>query len=233
VRRSRLPAVLRQQIGPAQPNPGISFRALLVGYFEGIDSERSIAWRATDSLGVGHFPGIGLDERSPDHSTLSRTRRLVAVERHDQVLGFVLRVIAARGLLKGKTIGVDATTLEANAAMRSIVRRPRRPLEAGVKVLLIPADPEAAINCILQAIRSGRLTQTRVDASVRKILAAKIRLGLEKNRFVPAEKLPDALDFSANEKLTTFAHFETTPKTAVATRQMRSKTGWLSAAIPA
>jgi transposase len=103
--------------------PGIYFRALLVGYFEGIDSERGIAWRATDSLGVRRFLGIGLDERSPDHSTLSRTRRLIGVEIQEQIFGFVLRVIAARGLLKGKTIGVDATTLETNAAMRSIVRR--------------------------------------------------------------------------------------------------------------
>jgi transposase len=103
--------------------PGIYFRCLLVGYFEGIDSERGIAWRASDSLGIRHFLGIGLDERSPDHSTISRTRRLIALETHEQIFGFVLRVIAARGLMKGQTVGVDATTLEANAAMRSIKRR--------------------------------------------------------------------------------------------------------------
>ena len=103
--------------------PGIYFRCLLVGYFEGIDSERGIAWRAADSLGIRQFLGIGLDERSPDHSTISRTRRLIALETHEEVFGFVLRVIAARGLMKGQTVGVDATTLEANAAMRSIVRR--------------------------------------------------------------------------------------------------------------
>lgn len=104
-------------------SPGIYFRCLLVGYFEGIDSERGIAWRASDSLGIRHFLGIGLDERSPDHSTISRTRRLIALETHKQIFGFVLRVIASRGLMKGQTVGVDATTLEANAAMRSIVRR--------------------------------------------------------------------------------------------------------------
>lgn len=103
--------------------PGMYFRCLLLGYFEGIDSERGIAWRASDSLGIRQFLGIGLDERSPDHSTISRTRRLIALETHEQVFGFVLRVIATRGLLKGQTVGVDATTLEANAAMRSIVRR--------------------------------------------------------------------------------------------------------------
>jgi transposase len=112
-----------KKMGRPSLTPGIYFRALLVGYFEGIDSECGIAWRASDSLGIRHFLGIGLDERSPDHSTLSRTRRLIDVETHEQVFGFVLRVIAVRGLLKGKTIGVDATTLEANAAMRSIVRR--------------------------------------------------------------------------------------------------------------
>jgi transposase len=112
-----------KKMGRPSLTPGIYFRSLLVGYFEGIDSERGIAWRAADSLGIRHFLGIGLDERSPDHSTISRTRRLIALETHEQVFGFVLRVIAARGLLKGRTVGVDATTLEANAAMRSIVRR--------------------------------------------------------------------------------------------------------------
>lgn len=112
-----------EKMGRPGLTPGIYFRCLLVGYFEGIDSERGIAWRAADSLGIRHFLGIGLDERSPDHSTISRTRRLIAVETHEQVFGFVLRVLATRGLMKGQTVGVDATTLEANAAMRSIVRR--------------------------------------------------------------------------------------------------------------
>jgi transposase len=103
--------------------PGIYFRLLLVGYFEGIDSERGIAWRAADSLGLRQFLQIGLDEDAPDHSTISRTRRLIDVETHRKVFLWVLGVLADRGLLKGKTVGVDATTLEANAALRSIVRR--------------------------------------------------------------------------------------------------------------
>ena len=103
--------------------PGIYFRSLLIGYFVGIDSERGIAWRAADSLGLRQFLQIGLDERTPDHSTISRTRRLIDVETHKRVFGWVLGVLADRGLLKGKIVGVDATTLEANAAMRSIVRR--------------------------------------------------------------------------------------------------------------
>jgi transposase len=107
---------------PSLP-PGTYFRLLLIGYFEGIDSERGIAWRVADSLGLRQFLRIGLDENTPDHSTISRTRRLVDVETHRNVFRWVLGVIADRGLLKGKTVGVDATTLEANAAMRSIVRR--------------------------------------------------------------------------------------------------------------
>ena len=103
--------------------PGIYFRSLLIGYFEGIDSERGIAWRVADSLALRRFLGIALDEQTPDHSTISRTRRLIDLETHREVFGWVLGVLAERGLMKGKRIGMDATTLEANAAMRSIVRR--------------------------------------------------------------------------------------------------------------
>ena len=103
--------------------PGTYFRLLLLGYFEGIDSERGIAWRAADSLALRRFLGIGWDESTPDHSTISRTRRLMDVETHQKVFLWVLGLLADRGLLKGKCIGIDATTLEANAALRSIVRR--------------------------------------------------------------------------------------------------------------
>ena len=103
--------------------PGIYFRLLMVGYFEGIDSERGIAWRASDSLSIRSFVRIALDESVPDHSTISRTRRLIDVETHEAVFQWVLEVLAEKNLLKGNTIGVDATTLEANAALRSIVRR--------------------------------------------------------------------------------------------------------------
>src|SRR5246127_4718355 len=103
--------------------PGIYFRLLLVGYFEGIDSERGIAWRAADSIGLRKFLGVGLDEQTPDHSTISRTRRLIDVETHRKVFFWILERLRDQGLVKGKTVGIDATTLEANAAMRSIVRR--------------------------------------------------------------------------------------------------------------
>ena len=103
--------------------PGRYFRLLLIGYFEGVDSERGIAWRANDSLALRRFLRVGLDETPPDHSTISRTRRLIDVETHGEVFTWVLEVLAAKGLLKGQTLGVDATTLEANAALRTIVRR--------------------------------------------------------------------------------------------------------------
>jgi len=107
---------------PSLP-PGVYFRLLLIGYFEGLDSERGIAWRAADSLALRDFLGIAWGEAVPDHSTLSRTRRLIDLETHQAVFTWVLEAVAEAGLVRGKTLGVDATTLEANAALRSIVRR--------------------------------------------------------------------------------------------------------------
>ena len=103
--------------------PGRYFRLLLIGYFEGIDAERGIAWRAADSLAVRTFLRLGLEEKTPDHSTISRTRRLIDLETHQAVFTWVQQRLVVGGLLKGRTIAIDATTLEANAAMRSIVRR--------------------------------------------------------------------------------------------------------------
>ena len=112
-----------KEVGRPGLAPGIYFRLLMLGYFEGIDSERGIAWRASDSISIRSFVRIALDESVPDHSTISRTRRLMDVETHQAVFQWVLTVLAEKKLLKGATIGVDATTLEANAALRSIVRR--------------------------------------------------------------------------------------------------------------
>ncbi len=112
-----------EKMGRPGVAPGIYFRLLMVGYFEGIDSERGIAWRASDSLSIRSFVRVALDETVPDHSTISRTRRLIDVETHQAVFQWVLERLAEAKLLKGNTIGVDATTLEANAALRSIVRR--------------------------------------------------------------------------------------------------------------
>jgi transposase len=111
------------KLGRPGLTPGIYFRSLMIGYFEGIEAERGIAWRLKDSLSLRRFLGIALDEDTPDHSTISRTRRLIDVETHRQVFSWVLGLLADHGLLQGKRIGIDATTLEANAAMRSIVRR--------------------------------------------------------------------------------------------------------------
>ena len=107
---------------PSLP-PAIYFRMLLVGYFEGIDSERGIAWRVADSMALRRFLGYGLTDQTTDHSTLSRNRRLIDLEAHHEVFVWVLQVLAREKLLDGKTLGIDATTLEANAALRSIVRR--------------------------------------------------------------------------------------------------------------
>jgi transposase len=111
------------QFGRPSLTPGIYFRSLLIGYFEGIGAERGIAWRLADSLALRRFVGIALDEYTPDHSTISRTRRLIDLDTHREAFGWVLGVLADHGLLQGQRIAIDATTLEANAAMRSIVRR--------------------------------------------------------------------------------------------------------------
>ena len=103
--------------------PAVYFRMLLIGYFEGIDSERGIAWRVSDSMSLRAFLGYRLADGTPDHSSVSRTRRLLPLEVHAAVFTWVLTVLAKSELLKGKTLGIDATTLEANAALRSIVRR--------------------------------------------------------------------------------------------------------------
>ena len=111
--------------GKGRPSipPGVYFRMLLLGYFERIDSERGICWRCADSLSLRMFLGLGIDESTPDHSSLCKIRKRLPLEVHSAVFSWVLRVLGSEGLIDGKTLGVDATTLEANAALRSIVRR--------------------------------------------------------------------------------------------------------------
>ena len=111
------------RMGRPSLRPGRYFRMLFIGYFEGLSSERGIAWRVADSLSLRSFLDLDVTEASPDHSTLSRTRRLIDVETHEAVFAWVLERLSEAGLVRGKTVGVDATTLEANAAMRSIERR--------------------------------------------------------------------------------------------------------------
>jgi transposase len=107
---------------PSVP-PGVYFRMLLVGYFEGINSQRGIAWRCSDSLSLRKFLGIALGDDSPDHSSLSYIRNRLPLGVHQQVFVWILALAEEKKLLKGKTVAVDSTTLEANAAMKSIVRK--------------------------------------------------------------------------------------------------------------
>jgi transposase len=111
------------RIGRPGIPPGVYFRMLLVGYFEGIGSQRGIAWRCGDSLSLRDFLGIQLPESTPDHSSLTKVRDRLPLEVHTAVFQMVLKLAAEKGLLKGKTVAVDSTTLEANAAMKTIVRR--------------------------------------------------------------------------------------------------------------
>src|ERR1700681_1942289 len=111
------------RLGRPSVTPGVYFRSLLLGYFEGIDSERGIAWRLADSMSLRRFIAYALTEETPDHSTISRTRRLFSVETHKAVFRWVLKILGEEGLVEGKTVSIHATTLEANAALRSLVRR--------------------------------------------------------------------------------------------------------------
>jgi transposase len=103
--------------------PGTYFRMLFVGYFEALDSQRAIAWRCSDSLSLRAFLGTPLHEATPDHSSLTRIRQRLPLDVHERVFIRVLQIAQDKKLLRGKTVAVDATTLEANAAMKSIVRR--------------------------------------------------------------------------------------------------------------
>ena len=112
-----------ERIGRPSIPPGVYFRMLLVGYFEGLSSQRGIAWRCADSLSLREFLGVPLTEDTPDHSSLTRVRDRLPLEVHTAVFDWALRLLAEKGLMPGKTVAIDSTFLEANAAMKSIVRR--------------------------------------------------------------------------------------------------------------
>src|ERR687890_938188 len=116
-------AFYAKTMGAPSAPPGRYFRMHMVGYFEGIDSERGIEWRCSDSFSLRQFLRLEMTDRVPDHSWLSKTRSRLPHEVHERVFGWVLALIAERGLVRGERIGVDASTLEANAALRAIVRR--------------------------------------------------------------------------------------------------------------
>ena len=112
-----------QKMGRPGIPPGIYFRMLFIGYFEGIDSQRGIAWRCADSRSLSAFLGYTINEETPDHSSLSRIAARIPLDVHNEVFTFVLRLADEKGLLTNKTAAVDSTFLEANAAMKSIVRK--------------------------------------------------------------------------------------------------------------
>ena len=116
-------AYYARTMGAPSIPPGRYFRMHMVGYFEGIDSERGIEWRCSDSLSLHEFLRLEATDRVPDHSWMSKTRGRLPHEVHEQVFAWVLALIAEHGLVRGECIGVDASTLEANAALRQIVRR--------------------------------------------------------------------------------------------------------------
>lgn len=184
--------------------PGRYFRLLLLGYFEGIDSERGIAWRATDSLSVRGFLRLPVDEPPPDHTTLSRTRRLIDVETHRDVFTWVQHRLVEAGLLVGKTIGIDATTLEANAAMRSIVRRDTGDTYAafltglaktsGIRRWWIstPSDSAPTLRSRIGGAAIGRRRRRRVQLSVAQMskggVYAKVDVYDPEGRFIGEAK---------------------------------------------
>ena len=111
------------RVGRPSIPPGVYFRMLMIGYFEGLDSQRGIAWRCADSRSRAAFLGYGPTDKTPDHSSLSNTSKRLPLEVHDEVFAFVLKIAQEKGRLGGKTVAMDATLIEANAAMKSIVRR--------------------------------------------------------------------------------------------------------------
>jgi len=111
------------RLGAPSLPPGRYFRMHMIGYFEGIDSERGIVWRCSDSLSLREFLRLASRDKVPDHSWLSKTRSRLPHEVHEKVFAFILQLVADRGLVKGERIGVDGSTMEANAALRAIVRR--------------------------------------------------------------------------------------------------------------
>ena len=154
------------QFGRPSLLPGVYSRSLLIGYFEGIEGERGIAWRVADSLGLRRFLGIGLTEKTPDHSTLSRTRRLIDLETHQQVFTWVLGLLADRGLLQSKRIGIDATTLEANAGVERCdafdrAARQRRELQ---RVSNWTSQPPQSHRRLWQTVtqKAGRIHRTQL-----------------------------------------------------------------------
>ena len=178
--------------------PGVYFRMHLVGFFEGIESERGLEWRFADSLSLRQFLGLPLTQRVPDHSTLSRTRQRLPLAVHQAVFALILGIVEAKGLLKGHVLGVDSTYLRADASMKAIVRRDtkesytefvtRLATEAGVE------EPTAEDARRLDRKRKGKKTSNREwvsrtdpDARIAKLKDGRTRLAYKPEHVVDLE----------------------------------------------
>ena len=178
--------------------PGVYFRMHLVGFFEGIESERGLEWRFADSLSLRQFLGLPLTQRVPDHSTLSRTRQRLPLAVHQAVFALILGIVETKGLLKGRVLGVDSTYLRADASMKAIVRRDtkesyaefvmRLATEAGVE------QPTAEEARRLDRKRKGKKTSNRdwmsrtdQDARIAKLKDGRTRLAYKPEHVVDLE----------------------------------------------
>lgn len=178
--------------------PGVYFRMHLVGFFEGIESERGLEWRFADSLALRQFLGLSLTQRVPDHSTLSRTRQRLPLDVHQAVFALILGIVETKGLLKGRVLGVDSTYLRADASMKAIVRRDtnesylefvtRLATEAGVPT------PTAEDARRLDRKRTGKKTSNREwvsrtdrDARIAKLKDGRTRLAYKPEHVVDLE----------------------------------------------
>src|SRR5882724_173318 len=210
-----------QKLGRPSLPPGQYFRIMMIGFFEGLDSERGIAWRLADSLTLREFLSIALDEKTPDHVTISRTRRLVDGETHQNIFSWVLERLAQAGLIKGKTIGVDSTTLEANAAMKSIVRRDTG--ESYMTYLKRLAEAEGVevkdAAALLRRDRKRKKKTSNEDWKSPSDEEAEITK-LKDGRTALAYKAENAVDMETGAIVTVTTHGGAAPDTATITETM-------------
>jgi transposase len=184
--------------GRRSTTPGTYFRMHLIGYFEGIESERGRKWRCADSLSLRTFLGLELTDRVPDHSTLSRLRQRLPLAVHEQAFALILAVVHERGLLSGRVLGVDSTYLRADASMKAIVRRD--PQESYAQFLTRLAEeagienPTAAEAQALDRQRKGKKTSnaewasaTDPEARIAKLKDGRTRLAYKPEHVVDLE----------------------------------------------
>jgi transposase len=178
--------------------PGVYFRMHLVGFFEGIESERGLEWRFADSLSLRQFLGLALTQRVPDHSTLSRTRQRLPLAVHQAVFTLILGIVEAKGLLKGRVLGVDSTYLRADASMKAIVRRDTKESYAEFVLRLATEagmpTPTAEDARRLDRQRKGKKTSNRDwvsrtdgDARIAKLKDGRTRLAYKPEHVVDLE----------------------------------------------